>query len=186
MKWPITMSGTLNKAGAGVLEMAGEIRFYDAATATSSETPRAEADILDLSEGALKVASAKACDGLRIDVQSETSILLPKPGTDSDLDKYGLYNVKAGATPFALGTNVTKLPIAFEEQLSADSLESMVTNALFTVANSAVESVRAMLPYGVRPYQGVRASIVEIPLADEEATTFACVTKQYGLMISIK
>jgi hypothetical protein len=188
MEWPITMNGTLYKDGLGVLEMAGEIRFYDAANAESPsvETPRAETDVLNLYKGTLKVGSAKACDGLRIDVQSETLIRLPKPGTDADIDKYGLYNVKAGAAPFALGTNVKKLPIEFEEPLSADSLEGTVTNALFTVANSAVESVRTMLPYGVRPYQGVRASIVEIPLADEEATTFACVTKQYGLMISIK
>lgn len=78
------------------------------------------------------------------------------------------------------------MPIAFEEQLSADSLEGMVTNALFTVANSAVESVRSILPYGVKPYRGVRASIVEIPLADEEATTFACVTKRYGLIFSVR
>jgi hypothetical protein len=186
MEWPITMNGTLYKDGLGVLEMAGEIRFYDAENSTSVETPRAETDVLNLYKGTLKIGSAKACDGLRIDVQSGTSILLPKPGTDADIDKYGLYNVKAGAAPFALGTNVTKLPIAFEEQLSADSLEGTVTNAPFTVANSAVVSVRAMLPYGVKPYQGVRASIVEIPLADEDATTFACVTKQYGTVISVR
>ena len=186
MEWPITMNGTLYKDGLGVLEMAGEIRFYDAETSASVENPRAETDVLNLYKGTLKIGSAKACDGLRIDVQSGTSILLPKPGTDSNLDKYGLYNVKAGATPFVLAEGVSKLPIAFEEQLSADSLEGMVTNALFTVANSAVDSVRAMLPYGIKPYQGVRASIVEIPLADEEATTFACVTKRYGLVISIK
>ncbi len=187
MEWPITMNGTLYKDGLGVLEMAGEMRFYDAETSPPSvETTRAVADVLNLYKGTLKISSAKACDGLCIDVQSGTSTLLPKPGTDADIDMYGLYNVKAGAAPFAIGTNVTKLPIAFEEQLSADSLEGTVTNALFTVANSAVESVRTMLPYGVKPYQGVRASIVEIPLADEEATTFACVTKQYGLVISIK
>jgi len=183
---PITMNGTLHKAGLGVLEMAGEIRFYDAENKTSVETPRNEADVLELREGTLKIASTNACNGLCITVYDGTSILLPKPGTDADLDKYGLYNVKAGAAPFVLAEGVSKLPIAFEEQLSADSLEGMVTNALFTVANSAVDSVRAMLPYGVKPYQGVRASIVEIPLADEEATTFACVTKRYGLVISIK
>lgn len=186
MEWPITMNGTLYKDGLGVLEMAGSIRFYDAETSSSVETPRAEADVLELREGTLKVGSAKACDGLRIDVQSGTSILLPKPGTDSNLDKYGLYNVKAGATPFTLAEGVSKLPIAFEEQVPADSLEGMVTNALFTVANSAVESVRSILPYGVKPYRGVRASIVEIPLADEEATTFACVTKRYGLIFSVR
>ena len=183
---PITMNGTLHKAGLGVLEMAGEIRFYDAENETSVETPRNEADVLELRGGTLKIASTNACNGLCITVYDGTSILLPKPGTDADLDKYGLYNVKAGAAPFVLAEGVSKLPIAFEEQLSADSLEGMVTNALFTVANSAVESVRSMLPYGVKPYQGVRASIVEIPLADEEATTFACVTKRYGLVISIK
>ena len=186
MEWPTTMNGTLHKAGAGVLEMAGEIKFYDTETATSSDTPRTEADVLDLYEGALKIASSKACNGLRIDVSAGTSILLPKPGTDGNLDKYGLYNVKAGAVPFVLKDGVSKLPIAFEGQLSADSLEDTVTNALFTVANSALESVRGMLPYGVKPYGGVRASIVEMPVDGEDATTFACVSKRQGLVFSVR
>ena len=186
MEWPVTVAGTLHKAGAGVLEMAGEIRFYDAETATSSDTPRAEADVFDLYEGSLKIASSKACNGLRIDVSEGTSIVLPKPGTDGDLDKYGLYNVKAGAVPFALKDGVSKLPMAFGEKLPADSLEGTVTSALFTVANSAVESVRTMLPYGVKPYEGVRAGIVEIPVDGEEATTFACVSKRQGLVFSVR
>ena len=186
----LTVDGAVYKEGKGTLVLGGALKFYDAVNdAATDEVPVGAENRLVLREGTLKVGAAKACDGLPIHVMNlskkTTAIRIPvdaEPG--SDLARYGLYNVKAGATPFVLDDGLTTLPIAFDGQALFPSDETGVrTNALVTVDNSAVESVRAMLPKVARPYSNVRAAWVEIPVAGENATTFAALSERKGIVI---
>ena len=179
--WPITVYGTLHKSGAGVLELGGPMKFYDAATSSSVDSVRADPDVLDVYSGTLKIASAKACDGVRIDVTRDGAIVLPISSDDAELARYGLYNVKAGAVPFGWDPAQGTLPISFEPDASGTVANEAVTNALVTVADAAAAGVRAM-----RLHAGKLARRIEYPADVAGATTFAYETKPRGFIVILR
>ena len=189
----LTVNGNVYKEGKGTLVLGGALKFYDAANDAATDiVPENAGNSLNLRDGTLKIGAAKACDGLTIRVLKlagmTPSIRIPADAEQgSDLARYGLYNVKAGAAPFALEEGVATLPIAFDEmsELPQDAVGAR-TNALVTVHNSAVASVRGMLPSVVKPYSNVPARWIEIPVDGEDATTFAVVSKHTGTIFCIR
>lgn len=183
IEWPITMNGTLHKIGQGTLELAGALKFYDTMSNAESDETRAEVDVLDIHEGSVKLGSAKACDGFTLLADGGKVILPLAPDEGSDLKRYGLWNVKS-ATPFACADGVKKFPIEFEPATGAFP-GGIVTNALVTVANSALEATLATLK---RPtvYESVPTVFALAPVEGANATTILCVTRRRGMMLIIQ
>ena len=183
MEWPITMFGTLHKLGGGTLELAGPLKFYDAANGAAVDETREEADVLDLHDGVVKIGNAKSCDGFKIVADGGRIVLPVNSPAGSDLAKYGLWNVKS-AEPFACGDGVSKFPVEFEPTAASLGNETK-TNALVTVANTALQATLDAL---ARPtiYGSTRARFVTVPVEGEDATTILCISKRAGMVLICK
>lgn len=125
----VTYAGITTKTGAGTLELAGTARFLDGKEATA---PVAETNVLTVAEGALKVSSKAAADGLAISFAAGTKLVIP-----SDTEA-GLYNVKWDA-PIAVEGGA-KLPVEIEIA-AADADKSTLAVPICTVNETAGESL---------------------------------------------
>ena len=189
----LTVNGAVYKEGKGTLVLGGVLKFYDEENDAATDiVPENAENSLNLRDGTLKIGAAKACDGLTIRVLNlagkTPAIRIPIDAEQgSDLARYGLYNVKAGSAPFVLADGLETLPIAFDGQsvFPADAA-GVWTNALVTVHNSAVPSVRGMLQRVAKPYSNVPAKWEEIPVDGEDATTFAVISKRTGAIFCFR
>ncbi|MCQ2391819.1 MAG: hypothetical protein MJ240_10380 [Kiritimatiellae bacterium] len=123
----VTYAGELRKLGAGTLALGGAARFLDGQEETA---PAAGANRLTVAEGALKILSTNACDGLEVAFEPGTKLVLANE-VDEDTAAYGLYNVK-WATPLVLPAD-GKLPVAFE----AEKVGRRCARAICTVTTEA-------------------------------------------------
>lgn len=125
----VTYAGITTKTGAGTLELAGTARFLDGKETTA---PVAETNVLAVAEGALKVSSKAAADGLAISFAAGTKLVIP-----SDTEA-GLYNVKWDA-PIAVEGGA-KLPVEIEIA-AADVGKDTLAVPICTVNETAGESL---------------------------------------------
>ena len=100
----VTFAGILEKDGEGTLDLAGVARFIHGDEATA---PVAETNVLNILEGALKVSSKTAADGLAVTFAEGTRLIIPSDSED------GYYNVKWDA-PLTINTTSGKLPVEVE------------------------------------------------------------------------
>lgn len=125
----VTYAGITTKTGAGTLELAGTARFLDGKEMTA---PVAETNVLAVAEGALKVSSKAAADGLAISFAAGTKLVIP-----SDTEA-GLYDVKWDAPITVEGG--AKLPVEIEIA-AADADKSTLAVPICTVNETAGESL---------------------------------------------
>ena len=125
----VTYAGITTKTGAGTLELAGTARFLDGKETTA---PVAETNVFAVAEGALKVSSKAAADGLAISFAAGTKLVIP-----SDTEA-GLYDVKWDA-PIAVEGGA-KLPVEIEIA-AADADKSTLAVPICTVNETAGESL---------------------------------------------
>lgn len=123
----VTYAGELRKLGAGTLALGGAAHFRDGQEETA---PAAGTNRLKVDEGALKILSTNACDGLEVAFASGTKLVLANE-VDEDTAAYGLYNVK-WATPLVLPEGGT-LAVAFE----SEKVDRRCTRAICTVTTEA-------------------------------------------------
>ena len=127
----VTYAGITTKTGAGTLELAGSARFLDGKETTA---PVAETNVLAVAEGALKVSSKAAADGLAISFAAGTKLVIP-----SDTEA-GLYDVKWDAPITVEGG--AKLPVEIEIA-AADADKNTLAVPICTVNETAGESLTA-------------------------------------------
>lgn len=109
----VTYAGETTKTGAGTLDLAGTARFIDGNEATA---PRAGTNVLAIAEGALRVSSKAAADGLAISFAAGTKLVIP---SDSEA---GLCDVKWDA-PITVEGDALPVEIDFSaEDAARDSL----------------------------------------------------------------
>lgn len=131
----LTLAGRLDKQGEGTLALAGPCRF----TSAQSETPVADANLLAVTAGWLRPASADCVNGCAISFAEGTGLrFAPLDETDADVQAYGLRNTK-WVTPFDLSATDGKLIVAVDG-VPADRDEAF-SFAVCTVSPDVAESL---------------------------------------------
>ena len=105
---PLTWSGEFVKTGTGTLDLGGTSHFADDVLL---DGPMEGSNVLSVAEGALRISSNTAADGLAISFAEGTKLVIPA-GSEK-----GYFNTKWDA-PLAINTDSGKLPVEIE--LSGD------------------------------------------------------------------
>ena len=181
VNWPITMQGRMWKEGAGTLVLGSDVR-YDSADGE----PKSMSNLFSVVEGTVKVTAYNAMDGLSSTFDDNTSLVLVINPEDAKLTKYGILNARTD-TPFALGSNLAKLPLSVDISAYPEVTHVPQTFGIVTVTNipETVATVRALLPK-IKPYSGINQCIVERENAGEGTVTFALELKSPGMRIIIR
>lgn len=132
----ITFAGELEKLGAGTLSLGGTALFIDG---NSSTAPLAGTNRLVVGEGALKVTSTNAVDGVAVEFAAGTALELDAVPSKDGMADYGMVNVKWDAPFVAAG----KVGVSFADD--GRDLPDRFTTAVCTVRSSAAGS----LPFSV-------------------------------------
>ena len=180
--WPITMNGALHKEGAGRLDLGGAASFQG--EDAIGDTPRANSNLFFVSAGSLAPRRHDCCDGMAVSFASGTKLVIPVDPQKADLTKYGLYDVKEGGGVSIAGT----LAVEFDTSAAPVPPSHDFTVGIVTVTNTAaaVEAVRGRLKLGARPYEGYRATVVEMPDTERDVVVFSARIKRCGFSISIR
>ena len=101
----VTFAGELIKTGAGTLDLAGSARFIDG---NADTLPEANANVVDVQGGNLRISSKAAADGLAVNFAEGAKLLIPAD------TKAGYYNIKWDA-PLTINTDSGKLPVTVED-----------------------------------------------------------------------
>jgi len=176
---PLAVTGLLRKSGPGTLRLGSAL--------TAGETEGVE-NILELTEGKLRLAHAEALNGMTLAVSNDTSLVMELDPSDPARAAYGL-RLEKSAVPFALAEGVDGLPLTFEAAGAAPSDGNPFTHGILTVTNDAdvVASVRSMLPsVAGRVFRGYSQELVETEDAEAGTHTFALRFKKRGLVFAIK
>lgn len=128
----------LVKLGAGTLALGGSFLFGSAAT----ETPVANYDGFEVQEGSIKALSKAACNGLRITMGEDATLLVGN--APADVAETGLYNVTA-ATPFVLPAD-GKLHVALDvDQPSGKTFSAPICTV--KTGTLSIEQIAAQRPW---------------------------------------
>lgn len=126
----VTYAGLIEKTGAGTLDLAGSARFIDGAEGT---LPLEGTNRIDVLEGALRVSSASAADGLAISFVDGTRLIVP-----SDTE-YGYRNLKWDA-PLAVNTSDGVLPVVIDMVTDVEGVSELQV-PFCTVSATAASSM---------------------------------------------
>ena len=127
----VTFAGRVDKQGAGTLELAGSVRFIDGEESTA---PAEGANVLTVTEGAVRVSSATACDGLQMVLRDGGKLVVPY-GSET-----GIVDVKWDE-PFVAETTDGRIPL--EVDLGNANPGPGFTTKLFTVSAAAAANLSA-------------------------------------------
>jgi hypothetical protein len=109
--WPITLNGPLYKTLPGTLALGGGVKFYEVSEGITNITDALPEDsskrLLVVTNGTIKALSHDCVNGLTVALAKDrdTSLAVDFTETDSDLKRYGFYNVKTD-TPFEAGNPI--------------------------------------------------------------------------------
>jgi hypothetical protein len=126
----VTYAGIVEKVGNGTLDLAGTARFIDG---NADTLPVAETNVLNVSNGKLRISSKLAADGLDIRFAQGTKLLIPAQ------TEAGYYNIKWNA-PLTINTNNGKLPVVVEG-LEADAARKNITVPICTFNAAAAANI---------------------------------------------
>ena len=180
LRRPLTLNGELLKDGSGKLVLDSVVKFG----ADSTDAPVANANRLTVKAGAIQVDGAAAVDGVTLTLDEGTQLLLKVDPSNATRMAQGIYNVKT-TTPFVLGANVAKLPLALDlSAVPPTELESGFTCAVLTVAESAADDVEALLPSRLSGPDGApKGVITRAPGTEPGTVTFSATFERRGLML---
>lgn len=150
LKSQLTLNGNLVKVGDGTLELGGTVAFTDGDPATE---PTAEKNLLTVSEGALKVTSSNACDGVAISFAEGTRLVVDVSATGDGVRTFGLVNTRAGGSLAVAGDalNVTFVGAAPAE----DGFEA----AVCTLPLAAAQALKVSVVCKVRGYRVMKTDV---------------------------
>lgn len=180
LRRPLTLDGELVKIGTGKLVLDSVVKFG----AGSTDAPEAGANRLTVKAGAVQVDGAAAVDGVTLTLDEGTQLLLKVDPSNAMRMAQGIRNVKT-TTPFVLGANVAKLPLALDlSAVPVADLESGFTCAVLTVAESAADDVEAILPSRLSGPDGAPKGVITRASGTEPGTvTFSATFERRGLMM---
>ena len=177
------MGGELVKLGGGVLSLGGRISFIDGNPATQ---PEEGTNRLSVAEGALRVASAKACNGMEISFGNGTYLIVDV-SSGGEIAELGLYNV-AWNLPIRLGEGMGVLPVEFELPPFFD--RSVKSRFGICTLNPDAASWFDVASFAVKRVPRMFAKVVKVENRAEdgsvESVTFACDFSPAGLRILIR
>ena len=176
---PLAVTGSLRKNGPGPLRLGSALTVGEA---TGVE------NILELTEGKLRLAHAEALNGMTLAVSNGPSLVMELDPSDPARAAYG-FRMEKSAVPFALAEGVDGLPLTFEAAGAAPADGNPFTHGILTVTNDAdvVASVRSMLPsMSGRVFRGYSQELVETEDAEAGTYTFALRFKKRGLVFSVR
>lgn len=185
IKSPVTLLGGQQKWGNGPLALGGPLKFGE-----TSVDEQAEGNVTDcylsVREGSVKPLTADAFNGYRFLFYNGTGIVIDWNAT-GDLRTYGLRATKritAGQNHIS-GNNDYVIPITFDtgDVTELDGLEE--THGLVTVPTAEADHVRACIKT-VKPFKGVRVTIVETTDAAAGTTTFSAHVEKTGVILIIR
>jgi len=185
IRCPRTLLGGQKKFGNGPLAVAGAPRFGDA----SSETPAGGDYYLSVRGGTIRPLTADAFDGCRMQFYNGTGIVLDWKAT-GDLRTQGLRDVKPlvneNERHLAVNTAGYAIPISFDVGGIAklEGVEPEV-HGLVTVPTAEAAATRSVIKV-VKPFRGVKVTIVETADAEAGTTTFSARVEPTGLVIFVR
>jgi len=166
--WPITLNGTLRKEGEGTLMLSGEAKFTPT-DGVPSDTPTANANIVQVKAGGIGATSAESLNGMELKFEPGSKLICCAGKENADLTARGLVNTKA-TTPFAAVNGLAKIPVEIisDDAPSSTAFSVTVATVLATQA-SAVQSLMGWvkLPSSWKGYRGVW----DEPVVDAETGT---------------
>jgi hypothetical protein len=142
--WPITLNGPLYKTLPGTLALGGGVKFYEVSEGITNITDVLTEDpskrLLVVTNGTIKALSHDCVNGLTVALAKDrdTSLAVDFTETDSDLKRYGFYNVKTD-TPFEAG-NPINIRI---DNMDADTVKGLreYKQGLITVKTAAANDL---------------------------------------------
>lgn len=177
VKEPITFAGTLRKTGAGTLALGARTWFENAEGTGVTDTPTADKNILVVSEGAIKPASADAFDALRVEFAEGTTLALDLNPSDAAVADKGLVNVANGENPITIAGDT--LTVRFDGDAA--------TVGQFGIATLATRALAEELA-GKVAYARIKGRTAETSVRDNDdgtATVVATLSGK-GLVILLK
>ena len=186
--WPssLTLDGTFRKRGSGRLALGSPTKFLSGGNL--SDTPTEGKNVIDWEGGRIHPLVHDAIDGvqLRLVATSQNGFVhlkLEQDYSDPLLMRYGIKNTKT-ATPFSI-SNASVFPkLPLEVVYPPEPADAVAfTVGLVTVADSAADTVRALLPPlpAQKIYDGFSQEAVEI--RENGMTTFAVEFSHKGTSI---
>ncbi len=177
---PLTFAGKLRKEGAGTLALGGTLAFTDERLADPAGLDGT--NVLEMVAGALKPCSKTGANGLAITFASGASLALDVMPADSDVAKYGLYDVLA-ETPVALDSGASSIPLTFD----ADGIQVPDATYELGVATVKTRALAAALKDSLAPVRPWKNYVVELSLRDNPedggSCTVVATVRQSGMAV---
>ena len=171
---PLTMDGTLYKAGAGMLRLDANRHAVGEGGGT-----------IVVTNGTLAVAAADAINGIAVSFAPGTALVLKTNLADEELTRYGIRNVGL-AEPFVLAEGMTALPLTVDSSDGGELLRGQGgTVGILTVSDSATNLLDSAVTVP-RTYRGFKFSAVKVHDDENGWTTYAAQYDPTGCVISIR
>ena len=171
---PLTMDGTLYKAGAGTLRLDANRHAVGEGGGT-----------IVVTNGTLAVAAADAINGMAVSFAPGTALVLKTNLADEELTRYGIRNVGL-AEPFVLAEGMTTLPLAVDSSDGGELLRGQGgTVGILTVSDSATNLLDSAVTVP-RTYRGFKFSAVKVHDDENGWTTYAARYEPTGCLISFQ
>lgn len=185
--WPVLLSGELWKEGPGSLLLGAEMRHEAEDGGALSDVPRANSNRVVVAQGTLKIAHADALAGAETVFSNGTELVIRYNATDDALRQCGIRNTTVDR-PFALGDRMGgKLPLTLDvSALPVPSAPDAPKIGLFTVRDSAADTVAAMLPERIKLWKGYASKIVREHDEGAQTTTFSVSSQRMGLVLIVQ
>lgn len=163
----LSLNGRLLKIGKGVFAVGGAAGFG----ANGDSDPVTDSNVLELTNGTVKVTSVDAVNGVSFRVGSNGSLSLKVDPSDAELMRYGIRNVRT-ADPLSLIDGAEKVRIDLDTSAYPELPAEGALIGILTVQDVATNAVDSVLSIS-RSYSGFSRSIVKIHDDENGWTTYA-------------
>ncbi len=170
----VTYSGAIEKTGAGILDLAGASRFIDGAEET---LPIEGTNIVNVTEGALRVSSSAAADGLAISFAEGTRLVIP---ADTE---FGYRNMKWDV-PLTVNTADGVLPVEIDD--SAVDSASNIAVPICTFSETAAASIPVTKFMVRRTANGLRCKSLETRSNGDGSVSYVATMGRCGMQMVIR
>ena len=177
---PITLSGNLYKRGAGTLALASPLRFAENNNVDEIGTPRANSNLVTVTEGSVKVTHPDALNGAAVTFAEGTKLIIPvSADATTELARFGAINTK-GNGGFESTATDSKIPVAFELPV-----EQPLT---MTAAICTVKSESALSPnsFAITRPRGYSVTVEAVTDDAAQTKTFKATFERKGVILHIK
>ena len=174
----ITYNGTMVKKGAGELALGGPAPYF---TSDGNTSPASGKNILRVTEGTLRPASATAFNSLKvvIDEGAALAVDVPASNTDGDIGQYGILNT---GLDDPLTVPEGGLAVTVRDPAGITETSKSTRTPIITVNATAYAALRDKLT--VRKGSGFRGAIVTEWVDNGDGTyTFTAVQRQFTLLL---